>query len=561
MKRGYDMQNKTTKLGAYGLLIVAILGLFYYFLPPLTIQSPAFRVFLALIFAAVFFIEFTFDMAANKRTVNRVKYILISLPIVFAGIVFVIQFFNSPFFRATDYAELIEIEEKDFESDFFELNPSQIPMLDRDTAERLGDRRIGSLTDLVSQFLPANTYTQINIDNEPFRVTPLEYAGFIQWFNNRSEGIPHYLKVDMVSGEVTVEDLEDNIKYSHSERFNRNVHRHLRFRYPTLIFRDPSFEVDDEGHPYYVATTYENRFLFTQQEPNGVIILDATNGDTVAYDLDEMPSWMDRIYSADLILSQLNYRGHYSSGYWNSVFQRRGVTETTDGYNYIPMADDVYLYTGVTSVNRDTSNIGFYLVNLRTKEAEYYPVTSADEFSAMQSAEGSLQQMRFNSTFPLLVSINQRPFYISSLKDDSGLVRSYALVDAQDYQRVITGETVEGLIHQLNGTLPTDDPVEIDEIDSEEALAFISGEVDQIAQAVVEGDTIYYFMIDGSIYKADLSLSDELPFVNEGALIEGEVNEEREFRSIIIENFGSEEAEVEIDLEEDSESNNEPEEE
>src|SRR5690625_4856180 len=245
---------------------------------------------------------------------------------------------------------------------------------------------------------------------------------------------------------------------------------------------------------------------------------------------------MDRIYSAELILEQLNYRGEYSNGFWNSIFQKIGVTETTDGYNYILMNDDVFLYTGVTSVNRDASNIGFYLVNLRTKEAEFYPVTSADEFSAMESAEGSLQQMRYTSTFPLLLNLNDRPYYISSLKDDSGLVRAYALVDAQDYQKVLTSDTVDGLIAQLNGT--TDDvsePTEIEEIEAEEELTVISGQVENVAQAVVAGDTMYYFMIDGSIYKASIELSDQLPFVDIDDELEGEVNQDNVFRSIMIE--------------------------
>lgn len=529
------MKKYAIRFYPYVLWIGIMFILYYLYLPALTFQSPRFRLFLGLFCLGILVIEVMIDVARQRKYVSQTKYILMILPILLLGVTFAIQFFNNPFFRAADFAELIEVEEKDFDTDFFAMNPNQIPMMDRDTAERLGDRRIGSMSDLVSQFVPADAYTQINIDNEPYRVTPLEYAGFVQWFNNREEGIPHYLKVDMVSGEVTVEDLEDNIKYSHSERFSRNVTRHLRRNYPTLIFRDPSFEVDDEGHPHYVATTYENRFLFTQQEPSGVIILDAVTGETSAYDLDEMPTWMDRIYSAELILEQLNYRGLYSGGFWNSVFQKRGVTQTTEGYNYLPMNDDVYLYTGVTSVNRDASNIGFFLVNLRTKEAEFYPVTSADESSAMESAEGSLQQMRFRSTFPLLINLNDRPYYISSLKDDSGLVRSYALVDAQDYQKVITGNTVEELIDQLNGTTrDNEDQTEIEEIETDEELSVISGQVDDISQAVVAGDTVYFFMIDGSIYKASITLSDQLPFVELGTELEGEVNENNTFRSITI---------------------------
>ncbi|WP_423189311.1 hypothetical protein ACO1PF_12095 [Alkalibacterium sp. f15] len=362
----------------------------------------------------------------------------------------------------------------------------------------------------------------------------------MRWLNNRNEGIPNYLKVDMVTGAVEVEDLEENIKYSDSELLNRNVKRHLRFAYPTRIFADPDFEVDDEGHPYYIATTYENVFWFKQLEPTGLIVLDAVTGESEEYDLENIPSWVDRVYSSELILQQLNYKGQYTGGFFNAMFGKRGVTQTTDGYNYIPMNDDIYLYTGVTSINRDSSNIGFYLVNMRTKAAEFYPVTSADEFSAMDSAEGSLQQMRFESTFPLLISLNENPYYISSLKDDSGLVRSYALVDAQDYQKVITSETVDGLIAQLNGQSTSDadmteaeDVAEIEEVD-EEILKQISGEVENISQAVVSGNTIYYFMIDGSIYKADITLNDALPFVEEGQVIEGEATEENEFKVIIL---------------------------
>lgn len=529
------MKKSLNRLVPYLLLIVIMLVLNYFLLPALTLQSPLFRLFVGGFFVGVLFIELIIDIDVQGHyELNRTKYALIALPIIFVGLVFAIQFFNGPFFRAKDYAALIEVEDKDFETEFFVMNTDQIPLMDRDTAERLGSRRIGSMSDLVSQFVPADSYTQINIENEPYRVTPLEYSGFMQWLNNREGGIPNYLKVDMVSGEVTVEDLAENIKYSHSERFSRNVTRHLRKNYPTLIFRSPSFEVDDDGHPYYAATTYENKFLFTQQEPSGVILLDAVTGETEAYELGEIPEWMDRIYSAELILEQLNYRGEYSNGFWNSIFQKIGVTETTDGYNYIPMDDDVFLYTGVTSVNSDASNIGFYLVNLRTKEAEFYPVTSADEFSAMQSAEGSLQQMRFHSTFPILISLNNRPYYISSLKDDSGIVRAYALVDAQDYQKVLTSDTVDGLIAQLNGA-EADDSIEIEEIETEEELTVISGQVENISQAVVAGDTMYYFMIDGTIYKASIELSDHLPFVDIDDELEGEVNQDNVFRSIMIE--------------------------
>lgn len=531
------MKTSKKRLFLYLALVVLTLVVFYIYTPALNIHSQEFRFYILLLTVAVIGIELSIDGQFFYR--KKSKYGTLALPILVVIVIAVGNLVNGVMFRATDYANLIEVEEKNFQEDFPAMDESSIPMMDRDTAQRLGDRRIGSISELVSQFVPADTYTQINVDNDPYRVTPLQYASFIRWLNNRSEGIPNYLKVDMVTGAVEVEDLEENIKYSDSELLNRNVKRHLRFQHPTKIFEDPSFEVDDEGHPYYIATTYENIFWFKQLEPTGLIVLDAVTGETEEYTLDTMPTWVDRVYSSNLILQQLNYRGEYSGGFFNALFGKRGVTQTTEGYNYIPMNDDVYLYTGVTSINRDASNIGFYLVNLRTKAAEFYPVTSADEFSAMDSAEGSLQQMRFESTFPLLISLNEIPYYISSLKDDSGLVRSYALVDAQDYQKVITSDTVDGLIAQLNGQTETDtdseDDAEEDIVEVvDENLNEVSGQVENISQAVVSGNTIYYFMIDGSIYKADITLHDALPFVEEGQVIEGEANEDNEFKMIIL---------------------------
>ena len=338
----------------------------------------------------------------------------------------------------------------------------------------------------------------------------------------------------MVSGDVEVVNVEEGMKYTDSEYFLRNVNLQLYLKYPTTLFREPSFEVDDEGHPHYVATTYKNIFAFRQLEPEGVIVLDAITGETDKYTLDETPNWIDRVYASDIIIDQLDMTGLYNDGYLNSIFGQQGVRVTTDGYNYLSIGDDIFLYTGVTSVNSDASNIGFYLVNLRTKEGEYYPATSADEFSAMASAEGEVQHTRYTSTFPLLITIEGRPYYISSLKDESGLVRSYALVDAQDYQDVTISGSMDELIMSITGegTSESTDTEEVEEVKTEEELQEITGTVENIEQAVVAGDTIYYFMIDGSVFKANINLDDNLPFVETGDDIEGEVNETNDFKVI-----------------------------
>ncbi len=324
--------------------------------------------------------------------------------------------------RAKDYQALLPIESGSFASEIEEVSYDRIPMLDRDSAEKLGDRKLGELADMVSQFEVAENYTQINYHGRPVRVTPLRYGDIIKWFNNRSEGLPAYLIIDMVTQNVEVVRLDDGMKYTTAEHFSRNLYRHLRFAYPTYMFEEPVFEIDEDGTPYWVCAKKEKTIgLFGGTDNHGAVLVNAITGESEYYE--EPPAWVDHVYSAELIIEQYDYYGQYHNGFWNSIFGQRDVTVTTDGYNYLAEGDDVYLYTGVTSVGGDESNIGFLLSNQRTKETKYYPCAGATEYSAMDSAEGQVQNLRYNATFPLLLNVAEQPTYFMALKDASELVK------------------------------------------------------------------------------------------------------------------------------------------
>ncbi len=509
----------------YIALAIALFVYYYVTLPAIHYAAIDFWFFVLLAIIGVVVIEVLADSSnfiselktgdvkdVKWRSIPK-KYLLLILPLPIIWLVAMIgNLIFSPFFFAEGYATMIDIEQADFATEFPKTDLNQITLIDRDTATRLGNRHLGALTNLVSQFEAADDYTQINIDGYPYRVTPLEYAGFFKWLNNFREGIPHYFKVDNVTGTVTVETPEQPIKYSFSDMFNRDVMRKLRFDNPFSLFQAPNFEVDDEGNPFYIATTYTRNFFLREPEAKGLITLNAMTGETTNYTLDEVPTWVDRVHSSDLILHQLEMNGRYQGGYWNSLFSKQGVTEPTAGYNYLPIEDDLYLYTGITSVVSDESNIGFVLVNMRTKETHFYPLNAAEEFSAMQSAEGSVQETGYVATFPLLISIEGRAMYILSLKDSSGLIKEYALIDVQNYQKVY----VESSVERLMLSYAEDNPINIDEIETEEELATINGQIEDIQAVVVEGNTIYYFMVDGSVYRANISLSEQLPFVEAG---------------------------------------------
>ncbi len=517
------------------LAAVLIFLLFWFMLPPLNPVSPDFWIFLLLSLAVVFVTNLiggvqmqTVEMNGTQVRIpaffkgntraRRKKSSPAIIVVLIAGVILLlmilVSIIGAPLFNASRYKSLLTTEPGDFATDVAELNMSQIPVVDRDTAERLGLRKLGEMSDLVSQFEVASNYTQINYQGTPTRVTPLVYSDIIKWFNNQSEGIPAYISVNMVTQETTLVRLEEGIKYSESEYFMRNIDRYLRFHYPTKIFDTVSFEIDESGTPYWIAPTISYRIgVWSGRDIGGAVLVNAVTGESQYYNLEEIPTWVDQVFFSELVIEQLNYNGKYQSGFWNSVFGQRGVLQTTSGYNYIAVGDDVCLYTGMTSVVSDQSNVGFVLVNMRTKETKFYSVPGAEEESAMNSAEGQVQHLGYISTFPILLNVADRPTYFMSLKDAAGLVKMYAFVDVEQYQVVGTGNTVAEARTAYMEKLKKDDNIQ-----TGDGNAPMTGVLAEIHAVVLDGNTTYYFRFEGDVqvYTAPLTISPELPFFRAG---------------------------------------------
>ena len=413
--------------------------------------------------------------------------------------------------RAADYRDLLTVETGDFASEVEEISFDQIPMLDRDSASKLGNRKLGELADMVSQFEVDDDYTQINYKGRPVRVTALRYGDWIKWLNNRSNGLPAYLIIDMVTQNVEVVRLEQGIRYTTAEHFSRNLNRHLRFHYPTYIFDSPAFEIDEEGNPYWVCPRITNTIgLFGGTDVLGAVLVNAITGEMEYYKVGDIPNWVDHVYNADLIISQYDNHGRYIHGFLNSLFGQRDVTITTDGYNYIALNDDVYMYTGITSVVSDESNVGFILSNQRTKETRFYSVAGAEEYSAMDSARGQVQQMNYTATFPLLLNIADQPSYFMALKDAAGLVKMYAMVNVSQYQIVATGSSVADCESSYRLMLARNGLISDSDTDVKPTgQGQVTGTIAEIRSAVVEGNTWYYLRLqDGSVYYA-ISAADD----------------------------------------------------
>lgn len=492
-------------------ITLAAAAIYYYIeLPPIHFRSMEFWIFALL--ALGFFSVLTLFTAGSEITrssnpadilrslwrICKIPMILIALIIVF---LLIGNLISAVIFNAGAYSNLIVPEESDFKSDITEISYDQIPRLDKNSANALANRKLGELRDLVSQFEVDGESAQINYNDKPVRVTFLNYGDFFKWIKNTGEGIPAYIITDMVSQEVTVIRTEDGIKYSPSEYFNRDLMRHLRFNYPTKMFHNVNFEIDEEGTPFFVASVLTKRIgIFGGNDITGAVLCNAITGECTYYDAKDIPTWVDRVFSSDLIIEQYDYRGMYQNGFWNSIFGQTGCTMTTDGYNYIAQDDDVWVYTGITSVGGDQSNIGFILVNQRTKDARFYSIAGAEEYSAMYSAEGAVQQYEYTATFPLLLNIEGQPTYFMALKDASSLVKMYAMVNVQQYQIVANGYSLAECEENYKALLAKNDLIETEPEADEPEVAVtkkeLAGTVTEIREAVISGTTVYFIKID-----------------------------------------------------------------
>ena len=500
-------------------LIVVILAAYWWFHPPINIHSVDTWLFVAVLVLLPSFLFFRARSASYKegkgkreRSEGKAKTFkaLSFIPVVVAvvGVVGAIMSLSLFPGNAAKYATVLDTVDHDFASDIQEVNYSEIPVIDRDSAILLGNREMGSIPEYVSQFEISSLYSQINYQGTPVRVSPLGYADLFKWLTNRESGIPAYALVDMTTQDAQIVRLGDNaIFYSQSEPLARNIDRYVQLKYPFYMFDEKSFEIDEEGNPWWVCPVQSRTIgLFGGTTIDRVVMVNATTGECTDISIDDVPEWVDRAYPAELLIEQYNWSGAYKDGWLNSWLGQKNVVQTTPGtdgnvgYNYIAKDDDVWVYTGVTSATADNSIVGFVLVNQRTAESHFYSVAGATEESAMQSAEGQVQNLRYTATFPLLINVANQPTYFMALKDSAGLVKKFAMIDIQRYQNVAVGDTVAECQKSYEALLATNgvDTGDSTPTDVKQAKGIIA----TMAQAVIEGNSHYYVTLQGdsSIY-------------------------------------------------------------
>lgn len=529
-------------------IITAVIGAgaYYMMLPAMNFKSTDFYTFwfvIIAVFCGVFYVLCGARTKIERREYCKKRSIFPIVLVAMMLLVMVVGYISGcTLLRAKSYSELVDVKESSFSEDFKDINYTDVPRLDATTSKVLADQQLGSLSEYKSQYVVSNISTQINYKNHPVRVAYLEYANVFKWFNNTKNGLPAYMMTDLVSQKVAVvncvEKFGSGIKYSPTELFNERLIRHLRFQYPTEILDTPNFEIDDDAHPYWITPVLDKTIgLFGGTDVKGAIITDALTGESEYYSMgqirtDNSLNWIDVVYSEALVIQQYNYHGRLSNGFWNSIIFQNDVNVTSSGNGVIAMDDDVWVYTGVTSSEADTSNFGFILCNQRTKELRYYKNGGAQESSAQASAVDLVQNYGYMATFPILLDIEDQPTYFMSLYGSGYTVKGYALVNLDDKTIVGTGlldiekshtnalnAAVENYISALKDKNVVDENADADDykVDAntstvagenvdgdteavEPEKLTVTGEITDIKTSVNDGNTVYYLQVKEKYY-------------------------------------------------------------
>lgn len=512
------------KLSVYFLAVVYVVAILFYSYVSFPVLNYGFSELpVILMFFSIPFFGIYFGQTYIKHKEKPIYKIMMGIGIT-AGLYAIVwsAIVSWSLFRADNYRNLIgdvKVGES-FASEVAPVSTENIRIVDEQVAQRLGDKVMGEKPSLGSQTYLGDFHIQ-KVNDKLYWVAPLLHSGFLKWLTNK-EGTPGYVMVS-ATNERDVKLVQDvggkpiNLKYQTAAFSFDNLHRHVYFNgYMTTGLTDFTFEIDDNGNPFWVLTQYEKKVGFFGLDATGVVVVDAQTGEIKSYAITDAPTWIDRIQPEDFIETQLDDWGEFVHGYFN--FSNKDKLTTTPGMSLVYGEDNrSYWYTGLTSVGADEGTVGFVLVDTRTKEAKWYRQTGATERAAQSSAEGKVQEKGYYSSFPITYNINGVPTYVMSLKDNSGLIKMMALVSVQDYTIVGAADNLQEALREYKSSLnsvgnairPT----------SESQLNEIKGRVLRVAEDVNGGTTFYYLLLKNKpnkLFVASSSVSQELPITQAG---------------------------------------------
>ncbi|MDU2147572.1 MAG: hypothetical protein E7E58_06215 [Paeniclostridium sordellii] len=492
------------------------------------IQLPVLRLDFKSLFSTgvIFFVVAgVLDMMLDRgEKTSRAAKTNFTIAMALIAYIIVIPFItSSPIIHSKAYRNLLgDVKESNFAKDVSPVSVNDIRLVDEEMAMKLGDKKIGEVPAIGSVSKLGKFHIQ-NIDGELYWVAPLVHRDIIKWVTNMS-GTSGYVMVSASNPQDVrlVQEVDGKpikIVYQPDAYLHQDLRRHMYLKgYVNVGMTDFTLEIDDKGKPYWIVTLYENAVGYEGKNAIGIATVDTQSGEVKSYDIKDAPKWIDRIQPQEFVTEQINDWGTYINGFLNSVISEKGVLVATEGTSLVYGEDGKsYWYTGITSAGADDSTIGFMLVDTRTKEAKLYKQPGATETAAMVSATGKVQEKNYDATFPVMYNILGKPTYVMSLKDKAGLVKMVAFVSVEDFNIVGIGDTKEEALRSYREQLKSKGNNV--QVENDNTKVVKTGTVKRISSDVIDGNTSYYFTLEGindSIFIVSSKASHEVPLTKEG---------------------------------------------
>lgn len=398
----------------------------------------------------------------------------------------------------------------------------------------------GSETNLATTYKPGKLELQ-SVQDHLYWIAPLDFPGRRGW-NQVGQVSPGFIAVDAEdpNGEPQLK-LGYKMKYLHSALMASQLHRRVyNMGYKDWIIDDLTLEVDDNWQPWFTATLNRPILRGTGAVPQRFIIVDPQKLDSKAdiqeLSLDEIPEWVDRVYSEDTVKRMVGWWGDFHDP--NNPAKWTGYRPPTGRYKIGSKPVLVYTKGGhpdwqilLTSLNDDTAVTALMLFDARDNQARVYPILAGTPIE--QQVEATFEGISLNARGdwePKHLSVHK--FYghlawvasyvlnrgdTSQGKGFQGLGIVLAERGRVEGANVVFGPNKEKALSLFRASLAR---VSSNEAPTENVQnKDITATIESISSQIENGETIYVMLLreaPGRIFKANRDRSVELPFTKAG---------------------------------------------
>ncbi|MFL4499520.1 hypothetical protein [Weissella sp. MSCH1] len=346
------------------------------------------------------------------------------------------------------------------------------------------------------------------INGKPYYVAPVEFAGFMSWFMNRT--LPGYFIISATDINDTAHFVKEKLDYSETSWFSHNIARKIYMRNPKFEqVGEPILEIDNDGQPCWVQTLLNVRWagqlVFNDIH---VSLTNADTGKTTVYATKDLPKWVDAGVSPEAATRMNRTYGNpyaFNFRHKNQIKptengSESGVTPVFNNDRSISYFDD---FTTVTS-NAD-SDKGYSLINTRTGDLTFYVgknVGIMDSDGAMKVAKQLHPQNKWHGSNPVIMNIDGTPTWVVSMMDQNERFREYAYIKGAD-QNVIgeganSADALASYRNALAGSVQTasanDDSIKTETITGKVARVNANATLDDkqvVIFKLVDDDTLF----------------------------------------------------------------------